>query len=273
MKSCGGLGLFFWARCSKIVLDIPANLRYNRLTKQMKGNGYAYFAAVFGRRGLCRRAVLHLPLADHAVRIPCYMTRAEAFQPLERALRTRGFACVCGVDEAGRGPLAGEVFAAAVILPEKYDLPGLDDSKKLSEKKREALFGAIQEQAAAWAIASASLEEIERLNILHAALLAMTRAVEALPVPADYALIDGNQRPKLAVPCETIVKGDALCASIAAASVLAKVARDRAMEALDEQYPGYGFARHKGYPTAAHYEALACLGPCPVHRKTFRLYQ
>ena len=140
-------------------------------------------------------------------------------------------------------------------------------------KKREELFVRIQAQAVAWAVALATVEEIEGSNILRAALLAMRRAVEALDIPAGFALVDGNQRPPLEIPCECIVHGDALCASIAAASILAKVARDRAMEALDAEYPGYGFARHKGYPTAAHYDALACLGPCPAHRKNFRLYQ
>jgi ribonuclease HII len=194
-----------------------------------------------------------------------------AFEPFESRYGEMGFARVCGVDEAGRGPLAGDVYAAAVILPEGYDLPGLGDSKKLTEKRRGALFGQIQAQAAAWAVACATVEEIERMNILHAALLAMRRAVEALRPPADFALVDGNRRPPLGIPCEPIVRGDALCASVAAASVLAKVARDRSMEALDAAYPGYGFARHKGYPTPAHYEALARLGPCPVHRRGFCL--
>jgi len=193
------------------------------------------------------------------------------FQPLEQSLRARGYTTICGVDEAGRGPLAGDVFAAAVILPQTYDLPGLADSKKLSAPKREALFEQIQRQAIAWAIASASLAEIERLNILHAALLAMQRAVEALQTPAGFALVDGNQKPKLQIPCETVVKGDSLCASIAAASILAKVARDRHMLWLDKQHPGYGFAQHKGYATKAHYAALAQLGPCAVHRLGFNL--
>jgi len=195
------------------------------------------------------------------------------FTQYETEYRSQGFPLVCGADEAGRGPLAGDVYAAAVILPAEYDLPDLDDSKRLSAKKREALFGRIQSQALAWCIASATVEEIERLNILHAALLAMRRAVEGLSPPAGFALIDGNRRPPLEIPCETIIHGDSLCASIAAASILAKVARDHAMLELDGLYPGYGFARHKGYPTAAHYEALARLGPCPAHRKTFRLYQ
>ena len=202
----------------------------------------------------------------------CYntpMTTYTTFQPLEESLRARGYASICGVDEAGRGPLAGDVFAAAVILPPDYDLPGLDDSKKLSPKKREALFALIQQQAVAWAVASASVEEIERLNILHAALLAMRRAVEALAPPASFALADGNFKPPLDIPCEAVVKGDAVCASIAAASILAKVVRDREMAWLDTQYPGYGFAQHKGYGTKIHYAALKELGPCEVHRKGF----
>ncbi|MDR1928290.1 MAG: ribonuclease HII [Oscillospiraceae bacterium] len=191
------------------------------------------------------------------------------FEPQEALCRDRGFSAVCGIDEAGRGPLAGDVYAAAVILPPGCDLPGLNDSKKLSPQKREQLFGAIQAQALAWSVAFATVEEIERINILQAALLAMKRAAEGLLPPADFALIDGNQKPPLSIPCETLVKGDSLCASIAAASILAKVARDRQMLLLEERYPGYGFARHKGYGTRQHYEALARLGPCPVHRKRF----
>jgi ribonuclease HII len=165
--------------------------------------------------------------------------------------------------------LAGDVYAAAVILPEQYDLPGLNDSKELRPRQREALEQPIQAQAVAWAVALATVEEIERLNILRASLLAMRRAVEALEVAAEFALVDGNQLPTLPVACRAVVKGDARCASIAAASILAKVARDRAMAVLDAQYPGYGFARHKGYPTKAHYEALARLGPSPIHRLSF----
>ena len=193
------------------------------------------------------------------------------FHPIEQSLLARGYKAICGVDEAGRGPLAGDVFAAAVILPETYDLPGLADSKKLTSKRREQLFEQIQQQALAWAIASADVEEIDRLNILQASLLAMQRAVGALTAPADYALIDGNKLPTLDIPAEFIIKGDNVCASIAAASVLAKVARDRHMAALDELHPGYGLARHKGYPTQAHYAALAELGASAVHRRSFRL--
>ena len=166
------------------------------------------------------------------------MTTYTTFHPFEESLRARGYAAICGVDEAGRGPLAGDVFAAAVILPRAYDLPGLADSKKLSPRARESLFELIQRQAVAWAIASASLEEIEQLNILHAALLAMRRAIEALQISADFALVDGNFMPTLAIPCETVIKGDSVCASIAAASILAKVARDREMQHLDSRYPG-----------------------------------
>jgi len=189
------------------------------------------------------------------------------FEPLEAQYSERG--PVCGVDEAGRGPLAGDVYAAAVVLPDTYDLPGLDDSKKCTPKARERLSEAIQAQAIAWAVGIATVEEIAQLNILRAALLAMRRAVEALPQPAAFALVDGNQRPPLAIPCEAIVRGDARCASIAAASIIAKVARDHAMIALDETYPGYDFAQHKGYGTRAHYEALERLGPCVVHRLSF----
>ncbi|MCL2301470.1 MAG: ribonuclease HII [Firmicutes bacterium] len=195
------------------------------------------------------------------------VTAAPKFEPIERQYISRGL--VCGVDEAGRGPLAGDVYAAAVILPEEYDLPGLNDSKQCSEKTRERLYDAITSQAIAWAIGIASVEEIAKLNILRASLLAMKRAVEALPQPAAFALVDGNQRPPLTIPCEALVHGDARCASVAAASILAKVARDRAMTALDAQYPGYGFAQHKGYGTRAHYEALERLGPCYVHRLGF----
>jgi len=194
------------------------------------------------------------------------LDRAQ-FEPLEAQYIKTGF--VCGVDEAGRGPLAGDVYAAAVILPEEYDLPGLNDSKQCTAKARERLYDAITEQAIAWAIGIATVDEIARFNILRAALLAMKRAVEALPQPAAFALVDGNQRPPLAIPCETLVRGDARCASIAAASILAKVTRDRAMVELDVQYPGYGFAQHKGYGTRAHYEALERLGPCYVHRLGF----
>lgn len=186
----------------------------------------------------------------------------------ERAL-AEGAAPFCGVDEAGRGPLAGPVCAAAVILPAEPEIPGLDDSKKLSPRKREELFELICRRAVSFAVAFASVQEIEELNIKNAAYLAMDRAVSALePAPA-LALVDGNDRNLLSVPARKVVRGDSLCASIAAASILAKVTRDRYMVELDKQYPGYGFARHKGYGTQAHYEAIRRLGPCPAHRPTF----
>ena len=181
----------------------------------------------------------------------------------------RGFLSICGVDEAGRGPLAGPVCAAAVILPENTVIEGVNDSKKLSEKKREALFDVIKEQALAYSIAFASVEEIEEMNILNAAMLAMKRAVEGLEPRADYAMIDGNRMPPLSIEGECIVKGDAKSVSIAAASILAKVTRDHMMMEYDEIYPGYGFGKHKGYGTKAHIEALKTLGPCPIHRRSF----
>ena len=187
----------------------------------------------------------------------------------EKRAGEQGFSAVCGIDEAGRGPLAGPVCAAAVILPPDCDIPGLNDSKKLSEKKREALFPVIQEKALAFGIGWATAEEIDRVNILQATFLAMARAVEALPAPADYALVDGNRMPPLPIPGETIVKGDATSASIAAASILAKVSRDRLLRQLDEEHPEYGFAKHKGYGTKAHYEAIRKYGLLPEHRRGF----
>ncbi len=182
----------------------------------------------------------------------------------------QGYTAVCGVDEAGRGPLAGPVCAAAVILPEGLEIEGLNDSKKLSEKRREALYDVIKEKAIAYSIAFASVEEIEEHNILQATFMAMTRAVEGLAVKADYALIDGNKiPPQLQVPAEYIIGGDAISASVAAASVLAKVTRDRLMVEMEEIYPGYDFKKHKGYGTKAHREALLELGPCPIHRMSF----
>ncbi len=183
-----------------------------------------------------------------------------------RALRQRW---VAGVDEAGRGPLAGPVCVAAVILPDEFDLPWLDDSKRLSAAKRETLVPLIEDQARAFAVEFVAVEVIDRLNILQATLLGMQRAVDRLdPFPAK-ALIDGNRAPALSCESETIVGGDRLVASISAASVLAKVYRDRAMLALHRQYPQYGFDRHKGYPSAYHLERLNALGPCPIHRKSF----
>lgn len=176
---------------------------------------------------------------------------------------------VCGVDEAGRGPLAGPVYAAAVILDEARPIEGLRDSKKLSERKRDRLAILIRENAMAWAIARAEVEEIDRINILQASLLAMRRAVEALSVAPQRALIDGNHCPHLAMPAEAIVKGDDKVAAIAAASILAKTARDAEMLILHEAWPQYGFDRHKGYGTAQHLAALSIHGPCPAHRLSF----
>ena len=180
-----------------------------------------------------------------------------------------GYTAVCGCDEAGRGPLCGPVVAAAVILSPDVVIEGLNDSKKLTEKKREALFDVIKEKAVAYAIAEASPEEIDEINILNASMLAMRRAVEALPVKADFALIDGNCSRGFTIPTETVVKGDAISASIAAASILAKVTRDRGCIELDAQYPMYGIAKHKGYPTKDHMAAVIEHGPSPIHRKSF----
>lgn len=187
----------------------------------------------------------------------------------EHLYRSQGFAAVCGVDEAGRGPLAGPVFAAAVILPDGLENIGLNDSKKLTEKKRDALFDIITEKAVAWCVASADEKEIDELNILNATFLAMQRAVDGLAVRPDLALIDGNRRPGTGIREETIVKGDAKSISIAAASILAKVSRDRYMLELDKKYPEYCFAKHKGYPTALHYEMIKKYGVSPVHRLSF----
>ena len=175
----------------------------------------------------------------------------------------------CGVDEAGRGPLAGPVCAAAVILPAGVEIPGLNDSKKLSEKKRESLFDLICEAAVSFGIAFATVEEIETLNIKRAAYLAMERAIQELDPAPELALVDGNDKIELPLRSIKVVHGDAMCASIAAASILAKVTRDRYMLDLAEQYPQYGFEKHKGYGTAAHYAALREHGPCVVHRPTF----
>ena len=181
----------------------------------------------------------------------------------------QGYTAVCGVDEAGRGPLAGPVCAAAVILPAGLVIEGVNDSKKLSEKKREELFPVICEKALAYGIGWADEREIDEINILQATYRAMKRAVESLPLTADYALIDGNRMPPLAIPGTTIIKGDALSMSIAAASILAKVSRDRVMVQFSREYPQYGFEQHKGYGTAAHVQALREYGPCPLHRQSF----
>lgn len=188
---------------------------------------------------------------------------------IENALHEEGYRLVCGVDEAGRGPLCGPVFAAACILPNGLFIEGLNDSKKLTEKKREKLYDIIKEEAIAYCIASASVEEIDELNILEADLLAMRRAIDGLGVKADFALIDGNIARDFQIPAKAIVKGDATSMSIAAASVLAKVARDRICIDLDREYPEYGIAKHKGYGTKDHMEALRKYGPSPIHRKKF----
>ena len=191
------------------------------------------------------------------------------FWEIERKLHAEGIGLICGVDEAGRGPLAGPVCAAAVILPPETELPGLNDSKKLSEKKREQLFPEIQQIALAWSVAFASVEEIEERNILGATMLAMNRAIAGLSLTPDLALIDGNRNKEIEVPSRCVVHGDARCASIAAASILAKVSRDHLMLELAREYPQYGFEKHKGYGTRAHYAALREYGPCPAHRPSF----
>lgn len=187
----------------------------------------------------------------------------------EMEIRAKGFTAVCGIDEAGRGPLAGPVVAAAVILPEGIQLPGVNDSKKITEKKREILFDFVKEHALAYGIGEASETEIDEINILQATFLAMRRAVEALQLPADYALVDGNRIQGLPIPAETVIGGDGKVLSIAAASILAKVTRDRYMRDMAAQYPEYGFEKHKGYGTKAHYSAIEQCGICPLHRKTF----
>lgn len=188
---------------------------------------------------------------------------------IEREEYANGHDLICGVDEAGVGPLAGAVYAAAVILPENYDLPYLNDSKKLTEKRREMLFPLIKEQAIAWAVATASEREIDEINILNARMLAMERAIQQLKPKADFALIDGNRNRGITLPNRMVVKGDSLSASIAAASILAKVSRDHYMMEMAEQYPEYRFQLHKGYPTKLHYALLREYGHCPIHRLTF----
>ena len=181
----------------------------------------------------------------------------------------RGYKSICGVDEAGRGPLAGPVIAAACILPVGCEIEGLNDSKKLTEKKREALYDVICVKAVAYSIAYATHEEIDKLNILNATMFAMARAIEGLPVPADFALVDGNCVRNFPIPAVTIVKGDAKSPSIAAASILAKVTRDRFCMEMDAMYPEYDFKKHKGYPTKEHRELVIKYGPCPLHRRSF----
>lgn len=188
---------------------------------------------------------------------------------IEAAAREQGKTVICGCDEAGRGPLAGPVFAAAVILPHGIEIPALNDSKKLTEKQREKLFDIITEVAVDYAVASASVEEIEEINILNASMLAMKRAVESLKNTPDYALIDGNIARGFDIDARPVIKGDALSPSIAAASILAKVSRDRYCMEMDALYPEYGFAKHKGYATKDHREAVLKYGASPVHRKSF----
>lgn len=194
----------------------------------------------------------------------------------DRAICEEGYPVIAGVDEAGRGPLCGPVCAAAVVLPPDVCIDGINDSKKLTEKKREALFDVITETAVSYGIAFATVEEIEEMNILNATFLAMNRAIAQLTVMPDMVLVDGNRTPNgLLLPSRTVIKGDSLSASIGAASILAKVSRDRLLMEMDAQYPQYGFAKHKGYGTAAHYEALRQYGPSPVHRMSFlkKFYQ
>lgn len=188
---------------------------------------------------------------------------------IEESCASEGFRVICGIDEAGRGPLAGPVCAAAVILPDHVDIPGLNDSKKLSDKKRRELYPIIKEMAVSYGIGFASQEEIDEINILQATFLAMERALAQLTIKPDLALIDGNREKDFGLPVKTVIKGDSLSANIAAASVLAKVTRDDIMIAMADEYPGYGFEVHKGYGTKAHYAALNELGPCPIHRMTF----
>ena len=193
----------------------------------------------------------------------------------EKEALAKGYKSVCGVDEPGRGPLAGPVCAAAVILPEGVIIDGVNDSKKLSEKKRESLFDVIREQALSYSIAYATVDEIEEINILNATMLAMRRAIDGLDIKADYAMIDGNKIPPIDIDAECIVKGDAKSMSIACASILAKVSRDRLLYKYAEEYPMYGFDKHKGYGTKVHREAILKYGPCPYHRKSFlkKLYK
>ena len=187
----------------------------------------------------------------------------------EREQWNRGYGFLCGVDEAGAGPLAGPVYAAAVILPREIEIPGLNDSKKLTEKKREILFDEITARAEAWSVAFATAEEIDEMDILNARILAMQRAIDGLSVKPDLALIDGHWNRGIHGPNQPIVGGDGRSASIAAASILAKVSRDRFMRSMAVQYPQYAFEQHKGYPTKLHYARLREYGPCPIHRQSF----
>lgn len=189
----------------------------------------------------------------------------------EAICHSEGYSIVCGTDEAGRGPLAGSVYAAAVILPDGLVIDGLDDSKKLSEKRREKLFDMIKSEAISYGIAFATATEIDEYNILNASLLAMRRAIDMLSPKPDFVLVDGNMTRGFTIPCRAIVKGDSISMSIAAASILAKVSRDRSCLELDKKYPEYGFAKHKGYPTAEHYAAIEKYGITEEHRRSFRL--
>lgn len=188
---------------------------------------------------------------------------------IERACRAEGLHLICGADEAGAGPLAGDVYAGAVILPYELALEGLNDSKQVNPKNRDRLFEEIKERAVAWSVASVDPAAIDEINILSARLLAMERAIQALSPAPDFALIDGNRDKGISCPHRAVVRGDSISANIAAASILAKVSRDRYMEEMARQYPQYEFERHKGYPTKRHYELLRQYGPCPIHRKTF----
>lgn len=188
---------------------------------------------------------------------------------IENARFAQGIEAICGVDEAGAGPLAGRVYAAAVILPQEWDAPYLNDSKKVTEKRRDVLYEKIIGDAVAWSVAWADEKEIDEINILNARMLAMDRAIKGLSVKPDLALIDGNRSVGIDCPNETVVKGDGKSASIAAASILAKVSRDRYMLDMAKEYPQYAFEKHKGYPTKLHYERLRAYGPCPIHRLTF----
>lgn len=196
------------------------------------------------------------------------MERPDLWE-IEEGLFAQGHTVICGVDEAGAGPLAGRVYAGAVILPRGWSHPFLNDSKKVTEKRRAVLYDVIRQEAVAWSIAWAEAEEIDRINILNARMLAMERAIQGLSVKPDLALIDGNRSTGITAPNQTVVKGDEKSASIAAASILAKVARDRYMIEMAKVYPDYAFERHKGYPTKLHHARLRQYGPCPIHRKTF----
>ena len=196
------------------------------------------------------------------------MTSATMWE-IEDGFINQGLGVICGVDEAGRGPLAGPVCAAAVILPKHLEIPGLTDSKKLSDKRRRELFPEIQRQALAYGIGFASEKEIDEINILQATFLAMERALAQLSITPELALIDGNREKDFGIPVKTVIKGDSLSANIAAASILAKVSRDDLMLEMAREYPQYGFEVHKGYGTKAHYDALRLYGPCPIHRQTF----